>query len=199
MSKATPFSLRGRRALSLIRDAREIAVVRRQLGRLGMTIVECDPDDAITSFEAIDVVILDADAIPLDRGARAWRVTAPIIAIVGTETPSRLKSLLEMEAASFLVKPLRSSGLYTALVFALHRAQRNDEIARRIQRLDERVRARRIVLTAIIEIMRRYGVPESEAFALIRRSAMINRTTIEQLSADIVALGDLPSLNRQTA
>ena len=199
MSKASPFSLRGRRALTLIRDAREIAVVRRQLERLGMTVDERDPDDTITSFETIDVVILDADAIPLDRGAHTWRVTAPMIALIGTETPSRLKSLLEMETASFLVKPLRSAGLYTALVFGLHRAQRNDEIARRIQRLDERVRARRIVLTATIEIMRRYTLTEPEAFALIRRTAMINRTTIEQMSVEIVAFGGLPSSNTGTA
>jgi AmiR/NasT family two-component response regulator len=199
MNKPSPFSVRGRRALTLIKDAREIAVVRRQLERLGMTIVERDPDDTIASFDAVDVVILDADAIPLDRCARTWRATAPIIALVGTETPSRLKSLLEMETASFLVKPLRSAGLYTALVFGLHRAQRNDEIARRIQRLDERVRARRIVLAATIEIMRRYALPESEAFALIRRAAMINRATIEQLSVEIVAFGGLPSSNTQTA
>jgi AmiR/NasT family two-component response regulator len=199
MSKPSPFSVRGRRALTLIKDAREIAVVRRQFERLGMTIFERDPHDVIASFDAVDVVILDADAIPLDRGARTWRIAAPIIALVGTETPSRLKSLLEIETASFLVKPLRSAGLYTALVFALHRAQRNEEIARRIQRLDERLRARRIVFAATIEIMRRYALPESEAFALIRRAAMINRKTIEQVSVEIVTFGSLPRSNTQTA
>jgi AmiR/NasT family two-component response regulator len=47
--------------------------------------------------------------------------------------------------------------------------------------------------------MRRYALPESEAFALIRRAAMINRTTIEQMSAEIVAYGGLPSSNTQRA
>jgi AmiR/NasT family two-component response regulator len=164
-----------------------------------MTIVERDPDDTIASPDAVDVVILDADAIPLGQHPTTWRKGAPIVALVGTETPSRLKSLLEIEPASFLVKPLRSAGLYTALVFALDRAQKDNETARRLQRLDQRVRAHRIVLAAIIQIMRRRALSEPEAFALIRGVAMINRTTIEQLSAEIVALGRMPSSKTQTA
>ena len=43
MTRSSPFSVRGRRALLVMRDEREIAIVRRQLGRLGMTILEHDP------------------------------------------------------------------------------------------------------------------------------------------------------------
>ncbi len=198
MTKLSPLTVRGRRALTLIREARELAIVRRQLERLGMTVVERDPDQGCSPSEAVDVIILDADALSLDRGA-VWRANAPIVALVGTETPSRLKFLLEMEPATFLIKPLRSAGLYTALVFALDRAQKDKQTARRIGRLEERVRARRIVLAAIIKIMRRHELSEGEAFALIRRSAMVRRTTIEQLSADIVSLGDLPGFSARTA
>ena len=43
MTRSSPFSVRGRRALLLVRDEREIAMLRRQLGRLGMTVLETDP------------------------------------------------------------------------------------------------------------------------------------------------------------
>src|SRR6266699_2719276 len=106
MTRPSPFSVRGRRALMVMRDEREIAIVRRQLDRLGMTTAEIDPTEAPSPDEAVDVIVLDADSIPIrsDR-TTAWRVNAPIIALIGTETPSRLKWLLDLQPASFLVKP----------------------------------------------------------------------------------------------
>ena len=46
MTRLSPFSVRGRRALIVMRDEREISIVRRQLGRLGMTISEHDPAES---------------------------------------------------------------------------------------------------------------------------------------------------------
>ena len=137
MTRPSPFSVRGRRALMVMRDEREISIVRRQLNRLGMTITEYDlaesPPDA-----AIDVIVLDADSIPIKSDlAPVWKVDAPIIALIGTETPSRLKWLLDLKPASFLIKPLRSAGLYTALVVAFDLAQqRKNYEAARIERLE---------------------------------------------------------------
>jgi AmiR/NasT family two-component response regulator len=200
MTKASPFSIHGRHALMLIRDERDLAIVRRQLDRLGMTMSEGDPVAPSLAGDGVDVIILDADLIPINPGSGTpLTAESPIIALVGTETPSRLKWLLELKPASFLVKPLRSAGLYTALVVAFDEAQKRGETRKRIDRLEERVRARRIVLAAVMQIMRRHDLGEPDAFALIRRTAMQYRTTIEQLSADIVALGGLPGLATRSA
>ena len=130
MTRPSPFSVRGRRALMVMRDEREISIVRRQLNRLGMTISEHDPAEAPPD-EPVDVIVMDADTIPIKSDlATLWKVGAPIIALIGTETPSRLKWLLDLQPASFLIKPLRSAGLYTALVVAYDSAQRKiDEAA----------------------------------------------------------------------
>jgi AmiR/NasT family two-component response regulator len=200
MTRQSPLSVRGRHALTLIRDEREIAIVRRQLDRLGMSITECDPHEPMAPIAAIDVVILDGDLVPAQSDSVTfWRTDVPIIALIGTETPSRLKLLLELEPASFLIKPLRSAGLYTALVVAFDRAQKRSDVAKHIERLEERVRSRRIVLAAVLQVMRRYDLREPEAFSLIRRTAMQYRTTIEQLSADIVTTGDVPAVTTRTA
>jgi AmiR/NasT family two-component response regulator len=197
MSRPSPFSLRGRRALALVRDERELSVLRRQLGRLGMTIAERDPDEAKASSDPFDVIIVDADVLPdhMPSGG-VGRAGIPVIALVGTETPSRLKGLLELEPASFLVKPLRSAGLYSALVLAFDRAEKTMETARRIERLEARVRARRVVLAALLQIMRRHDLSEPDAFAWIRRKAMEHRTTIEELSAQIVGMANLSGSTR---
>src|SRR5258708_10861184 len=116
MTRPSPFSVRGRRALMVMRDEREIAIMRRQLHRLGMTISEHDPAE-VPPDETVDVVVMDADTIPIKSDlAAAWKTGAPIIALIGTETPSRLKWLLDLQPASFLINTLRSPGPYTALV-----------------------------------------------------------------------------------
>ena len=200
MTRQSPFSVRGRRALMVMKDEREIAIVRRQLGRLGITVSEHDPADPPPRKDAADVVVFDADAIPIKSDLAAmWKTGAPIIALIGTETPSRLKWLLELQPASFLVKPLRSAGLYTALVVAFDCAQRRAEEANYVDRLEVRVRSRRVVFAAVLQVMNGHNLSEPDAFALIRQTAMRHRTTIEQLSADIIALGGMPNRTTRSA
>src|SRR6476469_751334 len=116
MTRPSPFSVRGRRALMVMRDEREISIVRRQLSRLGMTISERDPAEPPPN-QSVDVILMDADAIPITSDqATLWTVNVLIMALIATETGSRLKWLLVLQPASFLTKPLRSAGPYTALV-----------------------------------------------------------------------------------
>ena len=200
MTRPSPFSVRGRRALMVMRDEREISIVRRQLSRLGMAISEHDPAEPPTPNQAVDVILMDADAIPIKSDqATLWKGNVPIIALIGTETPSRLKWLLDLRPASFLIKPLRSAGLYTALVVAFDSAQRRVDDAAHIEKLEDRIRSRRVVFAAVLQIMRAHGMSETDAFTLIRQTAMRHRTTIEVLSAEIIKAGGMPNRTTRTA
>ena len=200
MTRPSPFSVRGRHALMVMRDERELSIVRRQLNRLGMTISDHDPAEAPPPEQTVDVVVMDADAIAIKSDlATAWKAGAPIIALIGTETPSRLKWLLDLQPASFLIKPLRSAGLYTALVVAFDSAQRRIDEAAHLEKLEDRIRSRRIVFAAVLQIMRAHDLSESDAFTLVRQTAMRHRMTIEQLSAEIIAAGGMPNRTTRTA
>jgi len=200
MTRPSPFSVRGRRALMVIRDEREISIVRRQLGRLGMTISEHDPAEPPLPNQTVDVILMDADSISIKSDhATLWKGNVPIIALIGTETPSRLKWLLDLRPVSFLIKPLRSAGLYTALVVGFDSAQRRVDEAAHIEKLEDRIRSRRVVFAAVLQIMRGHGMSETEAFALIRQTAMRHRTTIEVLSAEIIAAGGMPNRTPRSA
>ena len=198
MTRPSPFSVRGRHALLIIKDERDITIVRRQLGRLGMSVSEADPERLAALDTPIDVIVLDADSIPI-KSDPALKSDVPVIALIGTETPSRLKWLLDLQPASFLVKPLRSAGLYTALVVAFDCAQRRSEEAAHIERLETRIRSRRVVVAAVLQLMRSHALSEEDAFALLRQTAMRHRTTIEQLSVDMIALGGMPNRSSRTA
>ena len=200
MMRSSPFTVRGRRALMVMKDERDIAILRRQLDRLGMSVVETDPTQIKMPQEAVDVIVLDADSIPIKSDCPLpSKINVPIIALIGTETPSRLKWLLDLKPASFLIKPLRSAGLYTALVVAFDCAQRRIEEAAHIERLEDRIRSRRIVVAAVLQLIRAHALSEEDAFTLIRQTAMRYRTTIEQLSAEIIAVGGMPNRTSRTA
>jgi AmiR/NasT family two-component response regulator len=200
MTRPSPFSVRGRRALTLMRDERDLSIVRRQLNRLGMSVAERDPAAPPPTDQTFDVIVLDADSVPIKSDPTVtWKLNIPIIALIGTETPSRLKWLLDLQPASFLIKPLRSAGLYTALVVAFDAAQRRIEEAAYVAKLEDRIRSRRVVFAAVLQVMRAHALSEEEAFALIRETAMRHRTTIEQLCADIITAGGMPNRTSRTA
>ncbi|MCA6111681.1 ANTAR domain-containing response regulator [Bradyrhizobium cenepequi] len=191
MSKPSSFSLRGRKALVAIKDERDLSIVRRQFERLGIDVLTWELDGALGCHA--DVTLIDDEFLPLTSPTqRALLGQCPVIALLGTETPSRLKLLLELDPASFLVKPLRSAGIYAALVMAFERAERTNELRQQVVKLEERLRSRRLVLAAVLQVMHTHSVAEPAAFALIRRAAMEQRKTIEQMSAEIAAKGSLP-------
>src|SRR5207237_5079078 len=176
MTRPSPFSVRGRRALMVMRDEREMSMLRRQLGRLGMVVAQRDPAEALPPDETVEVIIVDADSIPIrSEPAPPWRINAPIIALIGTETPSRLKWLLDLRPASFLIKPLRSAGLYTALVVAFDSALRRLDEAAYVERLEDRMRSRRVVFAAGLQMMRVHGLSAADAFNVIPQTAMRRR------------------------
>ncbi|RJF74774.1 ANTAR domain-containing response regulator [Rhodopseudomonas palustris] len=186
MSKPSSFSLRGRKALLAIKDERDASVVRRQFERLGIEIASWIPGEAPAC--AADLLLIDDDYLPI-AGAedRPLPEGCAVIVLLGTETPSRLKLVLELDPASFLVKPLRSAGIYAAVVMAFERVARTNELKQQLGKMDARMRARRVVLAALVQIMHAQGLAEPAAFALLRRMAMEQRKTIEQLAAELVA------------
>jgi two-component system, response regulator PdtaR len=190
VSKPSSFSLRGRKAFVAIKDDRDLSIVRRQFERLGIEIATWEPDNA---FERrADVVLIDDEFLPLVPAMQRAFHGSPVIVLLGTETPSRLKLVLDLDPASFLVKPLRSAGIYAALVMAFERSERTSELRHQIVKLEERLRSRRVVLAAVLQVMHSHSIAEPAAFALIRRAAMEQRKTIEQVSAEIAASGSLP-------
>ncbi|QQO12583.1 ANTAR domain-containing protein [Bradyrhizobium diazoefficiens] len=191
MSRPSSFSLRGRKALVAIKDERDASIVRRQFERLGIEGVAWTPTEPVDF--APDLSLIDDEFLPLLQPAqRAFLARSPVIALLGTETPSRLKLVFELDPASFLIKPLRSAGIYAALVMAFERNERTSELKQQILKLEHRLKSRRVVLAAVLQIMHLHALAEPAAFALIRKTAMEQRKTIEELSAEITAKGMLP-------
>ena len=62
---------------------------------------------------------------------------------------------------------------------------------RKLASAEERLRSRRLLFAAMLQIMNQAQVGEAEAFRILRRAAMSRRQTVEAVSAQILA-GDFP-------
>ena len=168
------------------------ALLTETLTKLGLKVQVADPSDAPTIRAALneaEIVIFDTDmAEAVALALTGERNAVPAIAIVGLEAPGRLQRAFELEPSAVLYKPLRSTGIYSALFFAANEHRRRQELALKMQLLEARHRNRRFVTRAIVQLMRDRAIDDEEAFRLLRKESMRRRLTIEeyavQLSAD---------------
>jgi len=184
-------NFRGVNALVIHGEDRNRAVLTETLTRLGLKVQAVDPADAPAIRGALsdaEIVIFDTDmaeAVALACGGE--RIAVPAIAIVGLEAPGRLQRALELEPSAVLHKPLRSTGIYSALFFAANEQRRRLDLAAKMQLLEGRHRSRRFVTRAIVQLMRDRGVDDEEAFRLLRKESMRRRLTIEEYAVHLAA------------
>ncbi len=181
-------SFRNRRAAIICPDDKDRRVLGDRLLRLGLLVRAETAWHAIWADWQPDVVFFDVDSGAGDLAGSLGDVAGrPMIALVGVETPERLDWMLQQRPAAYLLRPIRSSGVYTALVMGFHNAAQKQEFVTRIGRLERRAQGRRVVLAATTQVMETLGLSEQAAYQLLRETAMRQRTTIEAVSTRIAA------------
>ena len=191
MSAAGPIqSFRGLRALVLHGADHNRAALERTLGQFGLEVTLLEPGiEAVPGPLLKEAGILFVDA---DLGALPplGDCAAPIVAVIGHETPSRLLRVVEIAASAFLVKPVRAQGVFSAIFVAVNAHRRLAALQARLAATNARHAARRQVIKAVVLLMQRHGIDDDEAFALLRRESMARRVTVEELSCLLVERDD---------
>jgi AmiR/NasT family two-component response regulator len=176
-------NFRGQRALVLHPTDRNGAAIVEQLERLG-TIVEMQWPAERVATAGVDVVFFDSD-LGFDE-LFAWEPGAagvPLVAILGSEAPGRVEWTLAQEPSAYLMKPIGSTGVFSALSIAFHNfaLKRNREEA--LQRMADRLQLRATVLRAALALIKRHGIGDEESLQVLRTEAMRRRLTLEAVSA----------------
>lgn len=192
-------NFRDRRALVLHRKGEATNALSRQLERLGMHVEICWPEFPVGGDYA-DVVFFDADngfdgLFPWATGAAPM----PLIALLGSELPGRLEWALGQRFSAHVVKPIQSSGVFSALVIASSNFAITRDLHNRIEDLAGRLGARPAIVHVVIELMRSASMDEDEAFGCIRSAAMQRRTTIEAFCAGLDGTGIAELVRRRDA
>jgi CheY-like chemotaxis protein len=186
MTRARLISFRGARALILHRDSPDRSTLRRHLLMLGLSVRMEDDASLPLRPGDVDVLFYDLDGgASLDRLDPSFFERLPTIALVASETPSRLEWMLQHGPSAYLMKPIRPAGIFTCLAVAFDHHRRVHGLAEEIDKRGERLRMRRAIFSALLRLMREFDLSEDEAYRLLRRAAMTHRMTIEALGAAI--------------
>lgn len=191
MNRRHSRSFRGLHALIEHPPGRDRTVLKTQLEFLGLRVTVHDSASP-PPYDSVDIVFFDADSEQAVESEEAHRdVGLPVVALIGSETPSRLQAMLARQPSAYLMKPIRSTGIYASLAIATHQYATLQAMRRKLASAEERLRSRRVLLAATLQIMNQAHVGEAEAFRILRRAAMSNRQTVEAISAQVLA-GDFP-------
>ncbi len=177
-------SFEGLRALILHRQHANTEALERQFARIGVSAVTVWPELAAEqSFQDFDVLMFDADMgydeqFPWSAG----EAPIPTIALIGSEAPGRITWAVSHGADAQLLKPIGSSGVYSALVIATHAFKRRKSLSSEVATLSERLANRENLAEATAILMVRERLPANAAYALLRRRAMDERRTIDEVA-----------------
>jgi AmiR/NasT family two-component response regulator len=185
LANRPPLQLASWRAVVLHPPHAVADAVATQLERLGLTVVSRWPDLKVEDAAA-DVVIYDADMG--HDGQFPWgpgEAPMPLIALIGSEAPGRIGWALAQGADAHLLKPIHSSGVYSALLIAAHAFEAKRRAAIEILALKERLTKRSVVVRATLIVMQAEGLDEPQATKRLRTLAMESRRTIEDMAEEI--------------
>ncbi|MBY0351887.1 ANTAR domain-containing protein [Tabrizicola sp.] len=167
-------NFRGARALILLQEESGAAVLVRTLERLGLQITD-------SSAEA-EIVFVDADE---EFSAPARDI--PVVALIGSEAPSRLGRVVRQRASACLMKPIRPTGIFTAVFVAFNEHAARQREAQEREALRRRAEGRRVVIKAILHLMAKQGLTDDEAYRELRLASMRRRMSVEEFAAETVA------------
>ena len=189
----------GQRALVLHRPHAVVDAIARQLGQLGIACSQSWPEIP-AGDRLFDHLLYDADMghdgqFPWPAGASP----VPTIALIGSEAPGRIAWAIQQGADAHLLKPVGSAGIYSALVIATtafrQRTALEGELAGLRQQIDQRQR----LAEATALLMQTQDCTAAQAYALLRKHAMNERTTIEDMAVRLLEQHGGPSERRSRA
>lgn len=182
-------NFRGLRALVLHCDDINRQVLLNVLGKLGLVAKAFDPLDADLQVALADceIIFFDADVSIEPLLLQNAQSNVPCIALIGSEAPSHLARILRQRCCSHILKPIRNTGVYTAILLAVNEHSQKQKAEQEIITLRQRLAGRRIVTAAVIDMMITHDLDQDEAYEKLRLAAMNRRIPIDELAREYLA------------
>ena len=197
--------------IQILRDLRglHVEVVHRpdheglslieHLRRIGCLVSSAWPiPDAIAPGIEVAVISIDHDSrAPLLRLLGSGEpITPTLIAVIGYENPSILPLVLENGVHAVIERPVRPFGLLTQLALARSLWLQQQEWLRRTQKLERKLHGIQRVKRTKAILIANHGLTEEAAYQSIRRQAMCQRTSMEDIADAIISANELLNIRR---
>lgn len=179
-------NLGGARALVLHLPHAGVEALIRQLRAIGLDVEQAWPA-LPASAPGADFVFFDVDmGFDAQFSWAPGEAPMPLVALIGSEAPGRIEWALSQKADAQIVKPVGSSGVYSALLIARRAFDERRRLGAEIADLEARLGERRAVVRAVVALGR--GADEDVAYARLRALAMSWQVTIEEAARRVNAL-----------
>ena len=187
-------NFRGMRVAILHTPDRNRQIIADTLSKLGLSPTVIDPQGGSVDVESLlrssDLLFFDADAPELSASfVSGCEFPIPTVAVLGLETPSRLERTLLLQPSALIHKPVRATGIYTAVFFAINQYRQNSALKAKLTDLETRHSSRRFVIKAVLKLIDQYGVDDDEAYRILRRESMQRRLMVEEFAIRFLAAG----------
>ncbi len=161
-------------------------ILSHQLRRIGCQVSETWPvEDA--SLEGADAIYFLANPDQTsDLSRLSDKHDSALIAVVSYENPLVLQAITNIGVHGVMTKPIRSIGVLANLITALSIFKYEGRLNSRIAKLDETLKARRMVERATRILAEHQSITEDHAYALIRTEAMSKQVTISEMANSII-------------
>ena len=136
--------------------------------------------DIATMHGDKDVLFVDSDLnVAAEPDGLEISRTIPVIGIIGSEAPSRLKPLMQLGVTATLRKPVHRSSIYSALFVGINEFRRRRYLIDRMDEQDRRRLRRRSIVKAVLKVMADTGCDDTLAYDQLRRESMRVRQSME--------------------
>lgn len=122
----------------------------------------------------------------------------PLIAVVTYENPTIVEAVLSLGARGVIASPVKSFGLLSSIVVALHHAESQKVHAHYAKRMEQRLATIRKVAKAKAVLMQTQNISEQEAYQIIRNQAMSKRVTTEEIADAVIKANEILSFDTKT-
>lgn len=179
--------LGGAKAVVLHREHPSVDVLIRQLGAIGLEVVQAWPDLPASATGA-DFLFFDVDhGFDEQFPWKAGEAPMPLVALIGSEAPGRIEWALSLQADAQIVKPVGNAGVYSALLIARRAFDERRRLGEEIASLRRRIGERQTVVRAVVALSGA-GIGEEQAYAQLRALAMSWQVSLEDAARRIVEL-----------
>ncbi len=184
--------LRRMRVLVIHPDDAERRMFLAHLKRIGCQVESVWPAPESLP-DHIDIVLFLLTQMD-SKNSISWMASSAMIAriaIISFETPEILSELERLNVHGVLSKPIRIFGILAALTTAISLARHEDRLQRRVDSLDQTLKARRKIEEAIAILSRAKGITEEEAYRRLRDKSQSSKTAIAKIAEAIIASSDI--------
>lgn len=180
-------NLGGAKAVVLHREHPSVDVLIRQLGAIGLEVVQAWPDLPASATGA-DFLFFDVDhGFDEQFPWKAGEAPMPLVALIGSEAPGRIEWALSLQADAQIVKPVGNAGVYSALLIARRAFDERRRLGEEIASLRRRIGERQTIVRAVVALSGG-GIGEEQAYAQLRALAMSWQISLEDAARRIVEL-----------